>query len=269
MTGNIFYRVDPLWICLILICFLVAASEAGYWVIQKRRSRRPETFEKADIALILGAVLTLLALLLGFTYSMSENRFEVRRELVVQEANAIGTTYLRAQTLSEPRSSEAQEYLRQYTKLRVELANTTEITPQILLEADRRTKELHNLLWAQAVALAKESPTPITSLYLQTLNEMIDLHTKRLAAFHNRVPLAIYMVLGVVSGVAVFLVGFYIGFSKHRAHVLTMMLAMLVASVMWLILDLDQPASGTIRTSQQSLIDLQQDMKLNLSDKAK
>jgi len=103
----------------------------------------------------------------------------------------------------------------------------------------------------------------------ETLNEMIDLHTKRLAAYQNRVPLAIYLVLCGVSVSAVFLMGFYIGFSKHRAHIMTMMLALLVASVMWLILDLDQPTSGSIRTSQQSLIDLQQDLNPMLPDKAK
>ena len=260
MTENIFYRVDPFWVCLILICMLVAASEAGYWLVNYRAKRKPETFGKEDLALILGAVLTLLSLLLGFTYSMSEGRFETRRELVVQEANAIGTTYLRAQTLQEPRSSEAQELLRQYVNLRVELAGTNEITPDAVRETDSGAKKMHNLLWTQAVALAKESPNPVSSLYLQTLNEMIDLHAKRLAAYQNRVPLAIYLVLCGVSIIVVFLMGFYIGFSKHRAHFLTMMLAILVASVMWLILDLDQPTRGGIRTSQQSLIDLQQDL---------
>ena len=269
MTENIFYRIDPFWVSLILACSLVAAAEVGYWLVNHRAKKGPERFGKGDIALILGAVLTLLSLLLGFTYSMSEGRFEARRELVVQEANAIGTTYLRAQTLQEPRSSDAQELLRQYVNLRVELATTNEITPAAIREAESRTKKLHNLLWAQAVSQAKESPTPVSSLYLQTLNEMIDLHTKRLAAYQNRVPLAIYLVLCGVSVSAVFLMGFYIGFSKHRAHIMTMMLALLVASVMWLILDLDQPTSGSIRTSQQSLIDLQQDLNPMLPDKAK
>jgi hypothetical protein len=225
----------------------------------KRMKSGPEPFDKADLGLVLGAVLTLLSLLLGFTYSMSEGRYDARRELVIAEANAIGTTYLRTQTFQEPRSSESQELLRQYVNLRLEIARN--FSTERLREADQRARRLQGLLWTQAAALAKESPGPITSIYLQTLNEMIDLHAKRLAAFQNRVPLAIYLVLWVVSAVAVFLVGYYLGFSKHRARFLTIMLAVLVASVMWLIMDLDQPASGTMRTSQQSLIDLQQDLK--------
>ena len=93
-----------------------------------------DSIEKADIALILGAVMTLLALLLGFTYAMSAGRFEARRQLVIEQANAIGTTYLRAKTLPEPRSSEIQELLRQYTALRVEIAGTMDDHPEKIRE---------------------------------------------------------------------------------------------------------------------------------------
>jgi hypothetical protein len=113
MSGKIFYRLDPFLICLVLMGVLVAASEIGFWIKKGRVKAGSDSIEKADIALILGAVLTLLALLLGFTYAMSAGRFEARRQLVVEEANAIGTTYLRARTLPEPRSSQIQELLPQ------------------------------------------------------------------------------------------------------------------------------------------------------------
>ncbi len=107
MSGNIFYRLDPLLICLVFMGVLLVAEEFGF---RTKGRTRPgsDSLEKADIALVLGAVLTLLALLLGFTYAMSEGRFETRRQLVVEEANAIGTTYLRAKALPEPRSSQIQ-----------------------------------------------------------------------------------------------------------------------------------------------------------------
>src|SRR5271157_1029162 len=98
MLGNIFYRLDPLLICLSLMGLLVAASEIGFWVEKKRAKDGSDSIDRGDIALILGAVTTLLALLLGFTYSMSEGRFEARRQLVIEQTNAIGTTYLRAKT---------------------------------------------------------------------------------------------------------------------------------------------------------------------------
>jgi hypothetical protein len=248
---------------------LVATVEIGFWVRKGRVKGGSDNIEKADIALILGAVMTLLALLLGFTYAMSEVRFETRRQLVVDEANAIGTTYLRAKTLPEPRSSEIQELLRQYTALRVEIASMADDDPEKIRGMDNQTKQLHGLIWSHAAALARENPSPVIAVFLQTLNEMIDLHSKRLAAFRNRVPFSIYLVLFVVSAIILWLVGYYFGSHRKRVRILTTMLALLVASVMWLIMDLDQPVRGAIRASQQSLIDLHQDLSQESQDATK
>lgn len=260
MQEDIFYRLDPLLICLVLIGVLVAASEIGFWIKKRMARGGPDSIGKTDIALIIGAVLTLLALLLGFTYSMSEGRFEERRQLVIDEANAIGTTYLRAKTLPEPRSSEIQRLLREYTALRVESAGRMEDDPERIRETGNREKLLQNMLWSHAAALARESPNPVISTFLVPLNEMIDLYAKRLAAFRNRVPFPIYVVLLIVSAVALSLIGYYLGSHRQGALIVTAMLALLVASVMWLIMDLDQPMRGAIRTNQQSLIDLNQDL---------
>ncbi|MGB7573097.1 MAG: hypothetical protein WBN53_04490 [Thermodesulfobacteriota bacterium] len=268
MSGNIFYRFDPLLICLALIGVLLVAEEVGFRV-KGRPKPGSEGVERADIAVILGAVLTLLALLLGFTYAMSQNRFETRRQLVVDEANAIGTTYLRAKALPEPRSSEIQELLRQYVTLRVDIAKITDLTPENIRKVDNLTKQLHSLIWLHAAALARESPNPIVSVFLQSLNEMIDLQTKRLAAFRNRVPFSIYLVLFIVSAITLCLVGYYFGTGRQKRRILSAMLALLVATVMWLILDLDHPARGLIRASQQSLIDLSQDLGETSRDGAK
>jgi hypothetical protein len=259
MPGNVIYRLGPFLICLVFLGVMVAASEIGFWV-RGRMSAGPSGIGKADIALIVGAVMTLLALLLGFSYSMSVTRFESRRQLVVDEANAIGTTYLRAKTLPEPRSSEIQELLRQYTALRVEMAGMEEYAPEKIRLMDNRTKELHGSLWSHASALSKENPDPVVAVFLQTLNEMIDLHAKRFAAFRNHVPFSVYLVLLTVSAIALWLLGYYFGAQRKRVQILTTVLAFLVASVMWLIIDLDQPTHGAIRTNQQSLLDLQQDL---------
>jgi len=258
MSGNIFYRLDPLLICLVLVGVLLVAEEVGFRV-KGRTSLGSDSIEKGDVALVLGAVLTLVALLLGFTYAMSQGRYETRRQLIVDEANAIGTTYLRAKALPEPRSSQIQELLRQYTALRVEIASMKDYSPARIHEADNRSKELHSLIWSHATALAKESPNAIVSIFLQTLNEMIDLHSKRLAAFRNRVPLSIYLVLFVVSIITLWLMGYYFG-RRHGGKILTTVVVLLLASVMWLIMDLDDPVHGTIRASQQSLIELHQDL---------
>ena len=268
MSGNIFYRFDPLLICLVFMGVLLVAEEFGF---RTKGWAKPgsDSIEKADIALILGAVLTLLALLLGFTYAMSEGRFETRRQLVVEEANAIGTTYLRAKALPEPRSSQIQELLRQYLALRVEIASTMDDTPEKIREMDNRSKQLHGLIWEHATALARENPNAVTSIFLQTLNEMIDLHSKRLAAFRNRVPFSIYLVLFVVSIIILWLVGYYFGMRRQKARFLITMVVVLVVSVMWLIMDLDQPTRGAIKASQQSLIELYQDLSQESKDATK
>jgi hypothetical protein len=260
MLGNTFYQSNPLLICLALLGVLLLAVEIGFWAKKAGGKGGPDGIEKGDMALIIGGVMTLLALLLGFTYSMSASRFEQRRQLVIEEANAIGTTYLRAKTLPEPRSSEIQELLRQYTALRVEVTSTKAPGPEKIREWDNRAKQLHGLLWTPAAAIARENPNPIDSIFLVTLNEMIDLHAKRMAAFRNRVPFSIYLVLFVVSSILLWLIGHYFASRRKRVRLLTTLLALLVASVMWLILDLDQPAQGAIKASQQSLIDLHQDL---------
>lgn len=153
--------------------------------------------------------------------------------------------------------------------LRVKIAKITDATPEKIREVDDLTKQLHSLIWSHAAALARESPNPIVSVFLQSVNEMIDLHTKRLAAFRNRVPFPIYLVLFIISAITLWLVGYYFGTGRQKRRILSTMLALLVASVMWLIMDLDQPVRGAIKASQQSLLDLHQDLSQTSRDGAK
>jgi hypothetical protein len=159
MSGNVFYRLNPLLISLAFAGSLLVAVEIGFRA-KGRKKVDSDNIEKSDIALILGGVMTLLALMLGFTFVMSQGRFETRRQLVVEEANAIETTYLRARTLPEPQSSEIQELLRQYTALRIEIASIKDDTPENIREVDEQTKQLHSLIWSHAAALARERLYP-------------------------------------------------------------------------------------------------------------
>jgi hypothetical protein len=115
-------------------------------------------------------------------------------------------------------------------------------------------------MWSKAAALAGENPNAVVSVFLIPLNDVIDIHAKRMEAVRSRVPFSIYLVLIGISSVAVGFVGYYFGARQRRKRIPTMILALLVVAVMWLILDLDQPFRGSIKASQQSLIDLQQDL---------
>lgn len=259
MSESIFYSLDPFLVSMIILALLLAAQEAGS-LLRKRGLTGSESTEKGDTALILGAVLTLLSLMLGFTYMMAVDRYEARRQLVIEEANAIGTTYLRAQTLPEPQGPEIQELLQQYTALRAGIAGSATVGPEQIRELNARTKELHDSIWSKATVLARENPSPVVAVFLISLNEMIDIHSERLAAFRNRVPATIYPVLVISSAIAIGLAGYYFGASRKRVRIMPMIFAILIASVMWLIIDLDQPTRGTIKASQQSLIDLDRDL---------
>ncbi|MGD0229230.1 MAG: hypothetical protein ABSC19_02580 [Syntrophorhabdales bacterium] len=254
-----FYRADPFFLCAVLTVLLIVTEEVGFRIkIWKARERNG--IENTDIALMLGGVMTLLALMLGFTFTLSEGRFEMRRQLIVDEANAIGTTYLRTRTLPEPAGAEMRESLRKYVAVRLEIDKPPADTPEKLRELVDRSKQLQEALWAQASVLARENPNPVRGLLLQTLNQMIDISTMRLAAFKNRVPFSIYAVLFLVSVVAMWLFGAYFNMRSRRPGMLAIVLAILIASVMWLIMDLDQPLRGAIRPSQESLSDLHGDL---------
>jgi hypothetical protein len=194
-------------------------------------------------------IAVLLSLLLGFTLAMVLSRFDLRKQLVVDEANAIGTTSLRAQMLPEPSRSKAQELLRQYTEARLEFSKpgTDSGTSQ---SAMNRSKQVQTDLWQQAVAVAQQNPGPITALFVNSLNETIDLDAKRRAALENRVPSPIWGTLVFLSLLTCLMVGY-----SQRQRFLPAMLVppLMIAIVMTLIADLDTPGNGLIRVGQESI----------------
>jgi hypothetical protein len=178
----------PLWALFgttVVLIFL--AVEAGYRV-GKWRQRRPEHERETPVGTIVAAILGLLAFLLAFTFGMAASRFELRRELVLDEANAIGTTYLRAALVPEPQRTEIRNLLRDYVDLR-----QGSVEPGRAVPALARSEELQGRLWAQAVIVAEKHPNPITGLFVQSLNDVINMHAKRVTmGMRNRIPFPIW-----------------------------------------------------------------------------
>lgn len=244
----------PLW-AFFLIVFLVSLfwTECGYRSGARRRksdTREPD----APIGTVVAATLSLLAFILGFTFNVALDRFDDRREAVLSEANAIGTTYLRADFFEGETKEQTRKQLREYVQLRVNgILATPEFRPALT-----RTEELQNLLWGTAVKFGKEHQSPIAALYINSLNEVIDMHAKRITLeLHSRVPLSVWLVLFAVSALAMLSVGFYFGLSGNRSWAETMVLIITFALVMLLVADLDRPYEGFINASQQPMIDLQ------------
>jgi hypothetical protein len=257
----------PLWaVFLITTLILFTAAEIGFY-FGKWQKRRSKDEEKGQTGTTLGAALGMLAFMLAFTFGMAGSSNEARKGVVLEEANAIGTAYLRAQILPEPTSSKIKGFLHEYVDVRLKGAQAGQFKNfEQVKQTIARSEELHNEIWALSVTLAKENPTSIfVGLFVDALNEVIDLHSKRIsAAFRSRIPVSIITTLYFVAILTMTLMGYQAGLTGIRTLVARFALILAFASVMLLITELDRPGKTMIKVSQQTMIDLQASM-----DKAK
>jgi hypothetical protein len=259
MSGEMFYGVSLWLIALVMMALLILVTECGFRVERKVSSRLEET-AKSQVGVISGAILGMLALLLGFTFSMAQNRFAIRQGLMVEEANDIGTTYLRSSLLPEPNKTETANLLRSYVEARLDFFQAG-VDEEHLREADDRTRQLQNQLWSSATsAVAKDDRMSTTGLFIQSLNSVIDDQEKRRAAMENHVPESVLLLLFIVALVAVLGVGYGCGLGDHRHLIATTMMSLLIVLVITVIIDLDRPRRGWIRVTQNSMIRLQQSL---------
>jgi hypothetical protein len=244
----------PLWGVFVVTFVLVFISEDLGFRYGKKISRDEEKSKDPSMGSMVGATLGLLAFMLAFTFGMASARYDTRRQLIRDEANAIQTAYLRSDFVSEPRSTEIKKLLREYVDVR--LAGVREPDPRPSIA---RSEEIHHQLWVRTVAEGEKNPGSIvTGLYINTMNEMIDLHTMRVqAGLRSRIPSVIIYVLYFVTILAMASVGFLAGLTGKRNHFVTGALVLAFSSVMLLIIDLDRPHEGLLKVNQQVLIDLQ------------
>lgn len=227
---------------------ILVAGEAGHWM-GVRAARRGA----AAVSTLEGAILGLLALMIGFTFSMALARFEARRDGAVSEAAAIGTTALRARLLPAPHDRESVKLLREYVQIRLDLARGP-LGPDGLEQAIARSNVLQEALWRQAKAVAaKDNAMVPTGLFIQSLNEMIDDQEKRLSAMSNRLPLVVVAALYAMSIMGIGFAGYGSGVESTRTRVPIYITGILVATMVLLIQDIDRPGAGYIRVSQQPL----------------
>ena len=200
-------------------------------------------------------MLGLLALIIGFSFSMALSRFEARRDAVVNEANAIGTAALRARLLPDPHRTETLKLLREYIQIRLDIVQSGQSLAESKTAVDR-SNGVQESLWLQAKALtAKDNGMVPTGLFIQALNEMIDDQAKRLAALRNRIPNIVLLGLFGIAATAAGFAGYASGLDTKRTRLPVCIMGLLVATVIILIFDLDRPSSGLIINNQQSMID--------------
>jgi hypothetical protein len=207
---------------------------------------------------MVASILGLLALVLGFTFSLAASRFEARRQTILEEANAIGTAYLRAGLLRDPQKTTIEKLLREYVDVRIRGSGEDNIT-----KAVARSEEIHGLLWQQTSVAAFESPNSIVvGVFIQSLNNVIDLHAKRiLVGLRSRIPLVIWAAVFGLAMLGMLSVGYQAGLSTTRRSPAMLILVLAFAVVLALIADLDRGHEGLLQVSQQALVDVQASMR--------
>lgn len=247
----------PLWgLYLAMTVAVLFSVEAGFRFGNYRR-RIGAAEQEGPVGPMVGATLALLAFLLTFTFGIAASRFEARRQALLSEANAIGTTYLRAGLLPKPHRDEIQRLLREYVAVRIEGAQ-----PDRVVAAIAKSESLQNQLWSQAAeVVALDNKPIITRLFVESLNETIDMHTTRIYALHGRIPFVIWGVMGFVTALSMAATGYQEGLSSTRRSPVILALILAFSVMVALIADLDRPHEGLLRVSQQVMIDLQQSMQ--------
>jgi hypothetical protein len=213
--------------------------------------------ERTQLYGMQASLLGLLALLLGFSFAMAQSRFDVRKQLVVDESNAIGTTRLRAGVIGDEGGRDMQRLLDEYVGVRLRGYRARDQAG--LGAAIDRSLMLQRELWTRMTELARERPQSLpVSLLMQSLNDVIDLHAKRVAAGRNHVPRPVLLMLLVVAVVTMGWVGAGVGVGQARGTVTAVILSLLISLVVGVIVDLDEPRGGLIRISQAPLGELLQ-----------
>jgi hypothetical protein len=249
--GALFYTIPLLALFCLTVLVLFGAVELGFRV-GRWSARRGENEKDAPIGGLVAATLGLLAFLLAFTFGAAANRYDSRKELVLREANAIGTAYLRADLLSETLGADARATLVEYTRLRAQ-----GVTELLQPEANAKSSALQAKLWATATAAGKEGPElPVTALFIEAVNELIDLSESRITAGRNHIPDVIWLALYLLTIFSMAAMGYQFGLSGVRSWGEEILLVLAFAVVILLIADLDRPQGGLVRVSQQPLLDL-------------
>lgn len=247
--------VVPLWGLFLLTMGVVLLSVECGFRFGRFRLEHGSTEKEGPVGSMVSATLALLAFLLAFTFSMAASRFEDRRAAIVNEANAIGTTYLRAGYLPGAARNEVRRLLKDYLETRLTLRRLEQV-PEILAYSE----SIHAQLWAQAEQLANSDPHSFpVGLFIQSLNELIDLHTKRVSAgLYSRIPDTIWFVLFVVTVLAMGATGYQEGLTSASRTPATLALVLAFSGVIYLIADLDRTHEGLLSVSRRPLIELQQ-----------
>lgn len=231
----------------------VVVYELGFRFGRWHQARTHEVKEGFADTLV-AALLAMLGFLLVYTIGMASSRFEARNDLVLREANAVQTTYLRTTMLPEPYAENARDLLRAYVPLRVREMDRATNEDNL-----RQTLAIQEQLWSGAdAARLQEDDLTMIGLYTEALTQMFGLQKERhVVGEYDRVPMSVLYLLMAVGILTTVMVGYNAGLTGQRSVASAVILLAVMVAIMTLIIDLDRPADGLLAVSQQALLDLQ------------
>jgi hypothetical protein len=245
-----------------LLVIMLVSMDIGYRIGHRRKSSDAQTSIEV-IGTVDAAVFGLLGLILAFTFSGASERLVIRRAQIVQEANAIGTAYLRIDVLAPLDQPAIRELFRSYLDKRIEVFDkfTDRATSNAALE---KAEQLQRDIWSRSVASCGADPKPDACLLmLPALNEMIDITTTRTMATQTHAPLAILLLLILLAFAGAMLSGYAMSRQPTRSILHMLLFSLVVSAAVYVVLDLEYPRAGVIslRSMDQALYQLRETMK--------
>ena len=250
----------PIWVVYLgTVAAVLVAAEIGFRIGIWLQGRDPESGKTPMTGAVVGGMLGLMAFLLAFSIGIVIGQHNGRKAMVVTEANAVGTAYLRTGFLAEPDRTTSRDLLREYVEIRLEAAaDETKVEPALT-----RSEAIHGELWSiveDNVRQGQESA--IMALFVDSINEVIDVHSLRLAAIDLRLPRLLGVVLYVATLLSFLLVGLSSSADGKRDVFTILLFALAFVAVLMLVVDLDRPQEGLLTVSQTALSDLLRQMTM-------
>jgi hypothetical protein len=253
----VFFSLSSVVLLVVLLVLIVGAAGVGLLVGRSLRSSREHVSESFGV--LQATLLGFMGLILAFGLSLAVGRYESRRQEVVNDANTIGTAYLRAQTLPEPIRGSSLALLVRYTDAELRLSDVVPGSAK----ADRAVAEgasIQRQLWALAGQAVQQQPVATAPrLYEESLNAMIDEQTVRVAGLGNRVPTEVLLLELVGAAIAMFLLGLHVGV-LGRGTFPALLAAGTVAMLLYVTFDLDRPTRGLIKVPDTPIAELRVSM---------
>lgn len=254
---ELLYTHNSLLIAVGLLVLMLTALESGYRMGAARAATASDSW-RSQVSAIEGAMLGLLALILGFTFSLALQRYDRRSEAVVEEANAIGTAWLRLDLLPATAQAPSRALMRDYIASRIAESRETMAEDTARRAWLARSAEISTALWQAAAANLRDGDSPHAgSLYVQALNDAIDALSTTEAVMERHVPEVVLLLLFVTFATTTATVGFASGIAAHRPPPAVAAMIVLIVLMTFLIIDLDRPRRGLIQVDQHALRELQ------------